>query len=57
VERLGGALGLLQRGALGQLRAEHQRAEHVAQFLDPKLVLERLNASAVDDDPERLQAR
>ena len=57
VQRLRGALRLLQRGALGQLRREHERPEHVAQLLDAELVLERLHARAVDDDAERLEAR
>jgi hypothetical protein len=55
VQGLGGSLCLLQRGALRQLRAEHEGAEHVAEFLDPELVLERLHASPVNDDAERLQ--
>ena len=56
VQRLRRALRLLQRGALRQLRREHERPEHVAQLLDAELVLERLHARAVDDDAERLQA-
>jgi len=57
VQGLGSALGLLQRGALRQLRREHERPEHVAQLLDAELVLERLHARAVHDDAEGLQAR
>jgi hypothetical protein len=49
-------LRLLQRGPLGQLRREHERAEHVAELLDAELVLERLHAGTVHDDAERLQA-
>ena len=50
-------LRLLQRGALGQLRREHERTEHVAEFLDAELVLERLHAGTIHDDAERLEAR
>lgn len=57
VQGLGRALGLLQRRALGQLRREDERAEHVAQLLDAELVLDRLRSDAVDDDAERLQTR
>jgi hypothetical protein len=56
VKRLGRTLSLLQRGAFRQLRAQHERAEHVTQLLDAELVLERLHASAIDDDAERLEA-
>jgi len=55
VQRLGRALRLLQRGALGQLGAEHERAKHVSQLLDPELVLEGLHSGAVHDDTERLE--
>ena len=57
VQRLRRALRLLQRRALGQLRAQNQGTEHVAQLLDAELVLERLRAHAVDDDAEGLEAR
>ncbi len=57
MERLGGPLCLLQRRALGQLRGEDERTEHVAQLLDAELVLDRLRAHTVDHDAERLQAR
>ncbi len=56
MERLGRTLCLLQRRALGQLRGEDERTEHVAQLLDAELVLDRLRAHAVDHDAERLQA-
>src|SRR5690606_27106693 len=57
VQGLRGALRLLQRRALGQLRLEHERAEHVAELLDAELVLDRLRAHAVHDDAEGLQTR
>lgn len=57
VQRLGGTLRLLQRGALRQLRGEHEGPEHVAQLLDAELVLDGLGAHAVHDDAERLQTR
>lgn len=55
VQRLGGTLSLLQRGALGKLGGEHERPEHVAQLFDAELVLDRLRAHPVDDDAQRLQ--
>ncbi len=55
MQRLGGTLSLLQRRALGQLRGEHERPEHVAQLLDAELVLDRLGAHAVHHDAERLE--
>lgn len=55
VQRLRGTLGLLQRGALGQLRGEHERSEHVAKLLDAELVLDGLRAYAVHDDAEGLE--
>ena len=57
VQRLRGALSLLQRGALRKLRGEDERPEHVAQLLDAELVLDGLRAHAVHDDAERLQPR
>lgn len=56
VQRLGGALRLLERCALGELGGEDERSEHVPQFLDAELVLDRLRAHAVHDDAQRLQA-
>ncbi len=57
MQRFGCALCLLERGALRQLGAEHEGAEHVAEFLDPELVLHGLRSDPVDDDAEGLQAR
>lgn len=57
VERFCCTLRLLERRTLGQLRTENERAEHVAQFLDPELVLHRLRTHPVDDDAEGLEAR
>ena len=56
MKRLRRTLGLLQRGSLWQLRAEHERAEHVAQLLDAELVLDRLNTCPVHDYAERLKS-
>lgn len=56
VQRFRRALRLLERRALGQLGAEYEGTEHVAQFLDPELVLHRLRTHTVDDDAEGLQA-
>lgn len=57
VQGLRGALGLLQRRALRKLGGEHERTEHVAEFLDAELVLDGLGAHAVHDDAERLESR
>ena len=49
-------LRLLQRRALGELRVQHERAEHLAQFTDAELVLNGLRLRAVDQDAERLES-
>ena len=55
LDRQAGALGLLDRGAVGQHVAEHQRPEQLPQLGDAELVLGVARAHAVDQHAERLE--